>query len=178
MSDYYVKKCSYCGAINDQYHKFDITNCEICDTSLSNVPPEIMHDLSDKARSYQTENCDQYLRHLVHETILHIEDIKSGDDEIDIETSNFIFTFATENDCCNRVWIEHLEGVELVIGKEATDLIVKRKEVDESIDNGDGCEEAIIYTIVTTGGYTDIELRNNHNGYYGGKLILLSKKEK
>jgi hypothetical protein len=138
---------------------------------------EKLDDLNDRAQRASSEHNDQYLRHLVHKTILEVENVTPGDDTIAIRTNEGIYSFVTENDCCNKVWIEHLEGVELIIGKEVTDIIRKTTGVYESIDGG-GVEEAILYTIVTTGGYLYIELRNNHNGYYSGKLTLESIKEK
>lgn len=78
------------------------------------------------------------------------------------------YTFNTYSDCCNDVWIEHLNGIDCLLNTTIFD--VKDKGGDQldpeymSSRGGDEVEEAMLWTIF------DIEVRNNHNGYYGGGI--------
>lgn len=90
------------------------------------------------------------------------------------------YRFDTENDCCNSVWFNHVNGVDTVLGKGdvfdvlrgATVLSVEDKGWDENRDDVDGHEvvQDGFWTIRTDRGYIDIEVRNSHNGYYGGRV--------
>jgi len=90
------------------------------------------------------------------------------------------YRFNTENDCCNSVWFNHVNGVETVLGKGdvfdvlrgATVLSVEDKGWSEDRDDEDGyeVEQDGFWTIRTNRGYIDIEVRNSHNGYYGGSV--------
>ena len=91
----------------------------------------------------------------------------------------YIFLTTSENeqydleaqvDCCNSVWFEHLTGVDNLIDSTILDFEEKEWEEVEDRIGGDECEEKGFYTFKTTKGYFDIELRNNHNGYYGGSI--------
>jgi hypothetical protein len=76
------------------------------------------------------------------------------------------YIFSTYNDCCNEVWFQHVEGVNALLGATVTevysddwfDVPVTRQDV----------EEAAFWTIKTNKGWSKIEVRNSHNGYYGG----------
>jgi len=61
-------------------------------------------------------------------------------------TEGEYFRYNTGNDCCNSVWTENRDGSD---------------EGHEVIQDG-------FYTLHTDRGYIDIEVRNSHNGYYGG----------
>jgi hypothetical protein len=90
------------------------------------------------------------------------------------------YRFNTENDCCNSVWFNHVNGVETVLGqgdvfdvlRGATVLAVEDKGWGENRDGEDGYEvvQDGFWTIRTDRGYIDIEVRNSHNGYYGGSV--------
>lgn len=95
-------------------------------------------------------------------------------------TGGDYFRFDTSNDCCNSVWFNHVTGVESVLGEgNSFDLIrgalvtaVEDKGWGENRDNEDGYEvvQDGFWTIRTDRGYIDIEVRNSHNGYYGGSV--------
>ena len=90
------------------------------------------------------------------------------------------YRFDTEKDCCNSVWFNHITGVETVLGegnvfdvlRGATVLEVEDKGWGENRDDEDGWEviQDGFWTIRTDRGYIDIEVRNSHNGYYGGSV--------
>lgn len=89
------------------------------------------------------------------------------------------FRYDTSNDCCNSVWINHMSGVNLVGSGDSFDLLrgalVLSAEDRGWSDNRDGGNDGDViqdgfWTIVTDRGYIDIEVRNDHNGYYGGSL--------
>ena len=86
--------------------------------------------------------------------------------------------FDTENDCCNSVWFNHVTGVGVVGEGNVFDILrgaevnfVEEKGWSENVEDED--YEVIqdgFWTIHTSRGYIDIEVRNSHNGYYGGSV--------
>jgi len=93
--------------------------------------------------------------------------------------------FDTCNDCCNTVWFNHINGSgcvgqgdtfdlirgALVIGCEDKDWTENRAWTPEDGgDYGDTIQDGF-YTIKTDRGYIDLEVRNDHNGYYGGTVM-------
>ena len=86
--------------------------------------------------------------------------------------------FYTSGECCNNVYINHLSGTEVLGEGNSFDLLrgalvlgVEEKEwvaIDEH-DCGE-CVEDGFFTIKTDRGYIDFEVRNEHNGYYGGHV--------
>jgi hypothetical protein len=89
------------------------------------------------------------------------------------------FRYNTENDCCNSVWVNHINGVDVVGKGNSFDLLrgalvtgAEDKGWGESVSDEDGFDfiQDGFWTIRTDRGYIDIEVRNSHNGYYGGHL--------
>ena len=86
--------------------------------------------------------------------------------------------FNTGNDCCNSVWFNHVNGVD-ILGKGnsfdllrgATVLEVEAKDFERQADEAEYevIDDAFV-TIRTDRGYIDLEVRNSHNGYYGGTI--------
>jgi len=92
-------------------------------------------------------------------------------------TEGNYFRYDTGNDCCNTVWINHITGVDVVGKGNSFDLLRgalviggEDKEWTENRPGEDGWEviQDGFYTLHTDRGYIDIEVRNSHNGYYGG----------
>lgn len=77
-----------------------------------------------------------------------------------------IMKFSAQGECCNTVWIESWENIDLLIGSDI--LSVEEKGWQEIEDKEHEVLEAGFWTIKTSRGYVDIEVRNSHNGYYGG----------
>jgi hypothetical protein len=90
------------------------------------------------------------------------------------------YRFNTENDCCNSVWFNHISGIESVLGQGHSFDILRGAEVLAVEDKGwgDNREDEEGYEVVQDGfwtirtdrGWLDIEVRNSHNGYYGGSV--------
>jgi hypothetical protein len=95
------------------------------------------------------------------------------------DTEGKWYRFDTSNDCCNSVFVNHINGVDCVRrGGDVFDMIrgalvlgAEDKGWGENRDGSDEGGEVIqdgFWTIRTDRGYIDIEVRNDHNGYYGG----------
>ena len=87
--------------------------------------------------------------------------------------------YDTQNDCCNSVWFNHLNGVTILGEGNSFDLLrgavvtgVEDKGWGENRSDEQGYEvvQDGFWTIKTDRGYIDIEVRNSHNGYYGGSV--------
>lgn len=89
------------------------------------------------------------------------------------------FRFDTGNDCCNSVWFNHVNGVD-VLGQGNSFDLLRGATVISTEDKGwgDNRDDEVEYEVVQDGfwtirtdrGYIDIEVRNSHNGYYGGDV--------
>ncbi len=89
------------------------------------------------------------------------------------------FHYYTSGDCCNTVWINHMTGVN-VLGEGNTFDILRGALVTGAEDKGwndnresDSGYDVIqdgFFTLMTDRGYIDFEVRNSHNGYYGGSF--------
>jgi hypothetical protein len=89
------------------------------------------------------------------------------------------FRFNTGNDCCNSVWFNHVTGVDILGDGNSFDLLrgaqvleVESKDFERQVDDEDAyeCIDDAFITIRTDRGYIDLEVRNSHNGYYGGHI--------
>ena len=92
--------------------------------------------------------------------------------------------FYVYGDCCNTVYINHFQGVDVVGEGNTFDILrgalvtaVEEKEwvtIDDAEQDEDSwhdeCVEDGFFTIRTNRGYIDFEVRNEHNGYYSGHL--------
>jgi hypothetical protein len=94
-------------------------------------------------------------------------------------TDGKFYRYDTSNDCCNSVWVNHLTGVETVGKGDSFDLIkgalvigAEDKGWTENRSDEEGYEviQDGFWTLKTDRGYIDIEVRNSHNGYYGGSF--------
>ena len=87
--------------------------------------------------------------------------------------------FYTCGDCCNNVYVNHFSGAGVVGEGNSFDLLrgalvlaVEEKgwSEDRADENGFEVIQDGFFTIRTDRGYIDFEVRNEHNGYYGGHL--------
>jgi len=91
------------------------------------------------------------------------------------------YCFRTKNDCCNTVWFNHVNGVATVLGEGNLFDILRGAMVtavedkgwteDRSDEDGYDVIQDGFWTIATDRGYIDLEVRNSHNGYYGGSVV-------
>ncbi len=97
------------------------------------------------------------------------------------------FHYYTSGDCCNTVWINHMTGVN-ILGEGNTFDILRGALVTGSEDRGwsdnrEDDEDAWnvvqdgFFVLLTDRGYIDFEVRNSHNGYYGGSFEFDSNPE-
>jgi len=90
------------------------------------------------------------------------------------------YCFRTKNDCCNTVWFNHVNGIETVLGEGNVFDILRGAMVtaveakgwtdDRTDEDGWDVIQDGFWTIATDRGYIDLEVRNSHNGYYGGSV--------
>jgi hypothetical protein len=85
--------------------------------------------------------------------------------------------YVTCGDCCNSVYINHFSGADVVGEGNSFDLLrgalvlaVEDKGWTEDREEGYGVVQEGFWTIKTDRGYIDLEVRNEHNGYYGGHI--------
>jgi hypothetical protein len=77
------------------------------------------------------------------------------------------------------VWFNHVNGVETVLGEgNLFDVLrgamvtgVEDKGWTEDREDGYDVIQDGFWTIATDRGYIDLEVRNSHNGYYGGSVV-------
>jgi len=92
--------------------------------------------------------------------------------------------YDTENDCCNSVWFNHINGVTILGEGNSFDLL--RGAVVTGTEDKGWCEDRSdvdghevvsdgFWTIKTDRGFIDLEVRNSHNGYYGGSVKYLEE---
>ena len=113
-----------------------------------------------------------------------INGIFLGDDSWTLifrDTNGKYYGYKTSGDCCNSVWVNHMSGVHLVAAKDNSfdmlrgALVVSSEErgwtdaESTDADSWDVIEDGF-WCITTDRGYIDIEVRNSHNGYYGGRI--------
>jgi hypothetical protein len=88
------------------------------------------------------------------------------------------YHYYTSGDCCNTVWINHMTGVD-VLGEGNTFDLLRGALVTGAEDKGwgenrsEGDWDVVqdgFFTLKTDRGYIDFEVRNSHNGYYGGNF--------
>jgi len=89
---------------------------------------------------------------------------------LDTETGKLFLTW--EGDCCAHCFIANVSGAEALIG--ATILEAENAEWSPVKDDRDNCEviETMGTKIKTSTGYVTIESRVEHNGYYGGYIMV------
>jgi len=81
--------------------------------------------------------------------------------------------FVAEGDCCNDVWFNHICGLDALIGHPV--LAAEKKGWIDVEATRQEVEEAGYFTLYTDHGCCDIEVRNSHNGYYGGSITYLGE---
>ena len=113
------------------------------------------------------------LEPLLGKTIVGIG-LDATNEYIKFNTEQESFAFNALGDCCSESWINHISGIETLIGN-------KVNKVDEiyipDIERGENghserqeVDKIYSYKIFTDKGMCEIEMRNSSNGYYGGAL--------
>lgn len=94
----------------------------------------------------------------------------------DLDSGRNGFLYFAQGDCCSESWVEHINGINALIGYRIVDTqTTENEETDEKPKVPSYLEDDKIKkwkeTIITTNGRVDIELRNRSNGYYQGCLV-------
>jgi hypothetical protein len=90
------------------------------------------------------------------------------------ETEDGPFIYTASGDCCNTVWFAHITLPPRLDGSFVMSIESKDWRKSTAYMGGDDAEEEAFWTLLTSNGYIDIEVRNSHNGYYGGDVALNS----
>ena len=89
------------------------------------------------------------------------------------------FRFNTSGDCCNSVWFNHISGVTILGNGNSFDVLrgalvtgtqAKGWNDNRTSESDYDVVQEGFWTIQTDRGFIDIEVRNSHNGYYGGDV--------
>lgn len=102
--------------------------------------------------------------------------ITDDDQQLWFDTNAGYYAFVTDNDCCNHVWFCYFNGVDKLPARvKSTKDYPWEKLTQGQFVMGDEAEDRVLFTLVTTKGNIDIEVRNSHNGYYGGSVKWMPK---
>lgn len=116
------------------------------------------------------------MKELLGEVIESIE-LSSNNRLVRIETQTDTYHYFCSGDCCNDVWLNDIVGIDALLGQYSPILGIKLRPIEKIGDGQAGVLETFGYTLETEGGRCDFILRNDHNGYYGGTMELLTKEE-
>jgi hypothetical protein len=95
--------------------------------------------------------------------------INEDHDLVILETQGKSFYLTWTGDCCAHCYLNHVTGVENLVGAE----ILSVESMDwNTLPTKDEYEvvESMGTKLKTTKGYVDFESRVEHNGYYGGEI--------
>jgi hypothetical protein len=96
---------------------------------------------------------------------------KHGDD-LFVETSDGSFRLSPWGDCCSSCYVQHVSGTD-ALAEGAVVAYVEDIDVEPRAEDED-CGGEVVDTwghrITTSKGVCSIEMRLEHNGYYGGAL--------
>lgn len=79
-----------------------------------------------------------------------------------------VLQFSAQGDCCNNVWFEDFVAFDVLLKTSIFSVEEKGWTQLDASNSGDEYLDSGFWTIKTSRGYADLELRNSHNGYYGG----------
>jgi len=75
------------------------------------------------------------------------------------------FNYVSTGDCCAQSWVQHVSGLNWLIGNRINEVIEREYQENTEPDYGDHVD-VFGYTFVTDKGRFDLEFRGEHNGYY------------
>jgi hypothetical protein len=94
--------------------------------------------------------------------------------------SNDYVIYRADAGCCSKSWFESISNPEYLIGNEVIGIeekVEREETVPETAEMVEKTLRIYGYTLKTAQGYTDIEFRNESNGYYGGRCDLVDDPE-
>ena len=101
-----------------------------------------------------------------------IVEVRDHQGELLVATTEGSYLLVPEGDCCAHCYIEHIAGSDALAPGAVINEI---RDVGSSTESEDYSESYSVseswgHLFVTTKGYCTIEMRVDHNGYYGGSL--------
>lgn len=105
--------------------------------------------------------------------------LSAQNDYINFLTNDGNFWFFTDGDCCSESWINHISGIETLLGQIVTkvdEINMPDIEKDELGFSGrQEVDKIYSFKIFTSQGVCELEMRNSSNGYYGGLLVSIKE---
>lgn len=93
---------------------------------------------------------------------------------LQFDTDQGPMAFETKGECCSESWINHISGIEALIGQKVDRVdeisMGDLHAGDEGFSGKNEEDKVYMFKIYTSQGSCDIEMRNASNGYYGGTL--------
>jgi len=116
--------------------------------------------------------CEE-LEDLVGKKIIEVR-MDSTNTLIRFVTDHGDFSYVTEAECCSECWINHISGLQAIIGQKIlkTESIEMPylQEGEEGFSGKQEVERVYSFKMFTSQGVCELEMRNASNGYYGGTL--------
>lgn len=89
---------------------------------------------------------------------------------LDCEDGRLYITWV--GDCCAKCYLAHVNGIDNLFAETITAADHAEWVRQEEKDEYDEVTETLGTKIITTKGYVDFESRVEHNGYYGGRILI------
>lgn len=105
------------------------------------------------------------LEKLTGRRIIRVE-INSEKDRLNLITPTEQVSLEIIGDCCSSSWLEHVDGIEFLIGG----TIQRVEEIASAVitNDADGKTDSYGLKLETNKGVCVLECRNESNGYYSG----------
>jgi hypothetical protein len=117
----------------------------------------------------EEKEMESEIENLIGKTILAVEGMKKGSEEIIFRTDGGVLTMKHYRQCCENVYLEDFTGepADLVGG-----VVSVAEERTEEKDHGYLIHEWTFYTIRTSKGDIDLRWNGSSNGYYSTHVDL------
>lgn len=157
-----IKKCQLCQLDFDS----EDTLCQRC------------RDLDQRKRRTRTELPFAALTGLVLEKLVQVKGSRTINEEVYIWASGRKFVMVHDQDCCECVTVEDIQGnVERMIGEVVIDATENSNCTDPKIEGTDDCWTWTYYTIRTQSETLVIRWYGSSNGYYSESVTFYEEKE-
>lgn len=114
---------------------------------------------------------------IVGATILNVNGLSVGSEEIEIQTDKGVYVMFHSQDCCEDVRVDDIIGT-LQKGTKVLDFIVKTNtDILKDQEYKDESFTWTFYTIKTDKGYCDIKWYGCSNGYYSEEVDFYKRNE-
>lgn len=105
-----------------------------------------------------------------------IEDIRISDNrlQIDFTDESKIDIWDDGQSCCESRYMTTDDDIKSIIGKTIVHIV--SKGVESELDSNDESHEIVFIEIMTNDGFITLVNHNEHNGYYGGFGLTITKR--